>query len=149
MSAAHRRRRSALARLGLILGGACLLAACQRETRPTPRLADLEAAAGAPVKQFRLDHPPWSWEAIDRDHLLVYTKPGQAWLLDVPGCTSLPFAPAIAITSQLDQVTAGYDRVITGRRDFPCIITRIRPLDPRRLPAAQPRPQASMASPEG
>lgn len=117
-----------------------LLVGCAGERdaqRDQARRADYAAAAGAPVSSFRFVGPLWSWEALGTDQVVVYARPRQAWLLDVPGCNELPFAQVIGLTSNLDQVGVGFDKVLTGRRDIPCTITRIRPLDIARLKALQ------------
>jgi hypothetical protein len=115
------------------------LAACTQDPARTAaaRKATYAAAAGAPVRSFRLDRPLWSWEALDADQLVVYTKADEAWLLDVPGCNRLPYANVIGLTSNLHEVVVRFDRVLTGRNDFPCFITRIRPLDVAKIKAMQ------------
>lgn len=127
-----------------------VLAACssvpyaQREAR---RTAAYEAAAGAPVKSFRFFSPLWSWEPLGEDEVAVYTRPGEAWLLDVPGCNQLPFATAIGLTSNMGQVSINFDKVLTGHGQFPCTITRIRPVDVSRLKALQQEQQQIQAQP--
>jgi hypothetical protein len=101
------------------------------------RQAAYAAAAGSPVGSFRFFSPLYSWEPLGNDQLVVYTRPTQAWLLDVPGCPDLPFTNVIGLTSNMHQVTVMLDKVLTGRRNFPCTITRARPLDVRHLKATQ------------
>lgn len=123
-----------------ILALAVLLAACASQRygqRDQARRAAYAAAAGAPVPSFRFFTPLWSWEALGTDEVVVYTRPKQAWLLDVPGCNELPFALVIGLTSNLDEVSVGFDKILTGRNDIPCTITRIRPLDVAKLKALQ------------
>ena len=74
--------------------------------------------------------------------MVVYTRPQQAWLLDVPGCTNLEFATAIGLTSNLHQVSVGFDKVLTGRGYLPCTITRIRPVDVKRVKASEQQRRA-------
>lgn len=50
---------------------------------------------------------------------------------------NLSITPSIGLTSNLHQVSVGFDKVLTGRRDFPCTITQIRPLDVKQIKAAQ------------
>ena len=126
----------------MLLAGAAavLLAGCAsvpRAERLSQRQAAYAAAAGAPVNSFRFYTQLWSWEDLGPDQVVVYTKPKEAWLLDVPGCLELPFANAIGLTSNLNQVSINFDKVITGRNNIPCTIQRIRPVDVGRLKAVQ------------
>ena len=112
------------------------LAACS-SVPVAQRQAAYQSAAGAPVNSFRLLTPLWSWEPLGTDQVVVYTKPKEAWLLDVPGCSELPFANVIGLTSNLDQVSVHFDKVLTGRGFVPCTIQGIRPVDMARLKSAQ------------
>lgn len=121
------------------------LAACSsvpRAEREAQRRADYEAAAGPNQRSFRFFNNLWSWEPLGNDLLAVYTRPNEAWLLTVSGCTDLEYTSAIGLTSNLHQVSVGFDKVLTGRRDFPCFITAIRPVDVRLLKAAQEQRRA-------
>jgi hypothetical protein len=135
--------------LALALAG--LLAACSSvpyAQRQQQRLAAYEAAAGAPVRSFRFFPPMWSWEPLGDTQLAVYTRPQQAWLLDLSGaCQNLPFANAIALTSNLDEVSVNFDKVLTGRSYFPCTIKRIRPVDVARLKVEQAKQRKIEAAP--
>jgi hypothetical protein len=144
-----------LAAGGLLAG--CALAGCSGvpyAQRITERQAAYAAATAAPVNSFLLTGSLWSWEPLGRDQLVIYTRPRQAWLLDVPGCYNLEYASAIGLTSNLHQVSVGFDKVLTGRQNPPCTITRIRAVDVARLKAIQlkqrkideaPRPAADNA----
>ena len=119
---------------------ATLLAACSSvpyAQRVADRQAAYAAATGAPVRRFRFFNPLWSWEPLGRDQLVIYTRPQTAFLLDVGGCTDLEYTNRIALTSNFNEVSVGFDKVLTERRDFPCTITRIRPVDVKRLKATQ------------
>lgn len=120
---------------------ATMLVACasdpQQLERDSQRQAAYAAAAGAPVRTFRFFGPLYSWEPLGNEQLVVYTRPTQAWLLDVSGCSNLSFTNTIGLTSNMHQVTVMLDEVLTGRGDFPCTITRARPLDVRQLEATQ------------
>ena len=144
----------------LVVGGllaGCALAACSDvpyAQRITQRQAAYATATGAPVSSFLLTGSLWSWEPLGRDQLVIYTRPRQAWLLDVPGCFNLEYANAIGLTSNLHQVSVGFDKVLTGRHYPPCTITRIRAIDVARLKVAElkqrkideaPRPAADSA----
>lgn len=126
----------------ILLAGAAVMviAGCSSAPyaqRVAQRQAAYAAAAGAPVRSFRFFLPMWSWEPLGSDQVVIYTKPKEAWLLDVPGCTELPFANTIGITSNLNQVTINFDKVITGRNQLPCAIHQIRPVDVGKLKALQ------------
>jgi len=139
----------------LCLALVILLAGCASDTPRAERIAQREAAyraaAGAPVNNFRF-FDLYSWEALGDAQVVIYTKPKEAWLLDVPGCTNLPFTNALAVTSNVSQVSVNFDKVLTGNNGFPCTISQIRPLDlnqfklekegPRPIDT-QPRPAAS------
>ena len=127
-------------KLLIVAVGAFVLAACSSvpyTQRQAERLALYTAAAGAPVNSFRF-FTLYSWEPLGDKTLAVYTRPNEAWLVDVDaGCRELPFAQAIGLTSSLSQVSVRFDKVLTGRNNFPCTITQIRPLDVKHLRAAE------------
>ena len=126
----------------MILAGVlvALLAACSSvptAQREHDRQAAYAAAAGEPVRSFRF-FTLYSWEPLGDSRLAVYTRPREAWLLDLGGsCPDLPYANVIALTSSLHQVSVHFDKVLTPRRDFPCTISRIRPVDLARLKTVQ------------
>lgn len=119
---------------------AMTLAACSSvpyAQRVSERQAAYAAAAGAPVNNFQF-FSLYSWEPLGDSQLAVYTRPNEAWLLDLSGtCQDLGFTNAIGLTSNLNQVMTGFDKVITGRGNFPCTITKIRPVDVKSLRATQ------------
>lgn len=135
------------------------LAACSSvppAEREAQRRADYEAAAGANRHSFRFFGNLWSWEPLGKDLLAVYTRPSEAWLLTVGGCTDLEYTNVIGITSSFHEVSVGFDKVLTGRRDFPCFITGIRPVNVKQLKAAQEqrrtieeKPREAASKPEG
>ena len=64
-----------------------------------------------------------------------------AWLLQLQGpCRDPEFAPAISLTSHMNQVNARFDKVIAhapGSMGLPCHIREIRPLDVKALRASE------------
>ncbi|MGY3039817.1 hypothetical protein ACVWWQ_001440 [Rhodanobacter sp. TND4EL1] len=104
--------------------------------RMSQRQSAYVAAAGAPVHSFRF-FSLYSWEPLSDTELAVYTRPNEAWLLDLGGCQDLMFTNTIGLTSNLHQVMVGFDQVLAGRRNFPCTITGIRPVDVKSLKVAQ------------
>lgn len=104
--------------------------------RVSERQAAYTAAAGKPVGSFTFFNL-YSWEPLGDDQLAVYAQPNKAWLLDVAGCQDLRFTNSIGLTSNINQVMVGFDKVLTGRGNFPCTITQIRPVDVASLRVAQ------------
>ncbi len=142
----------------IILALAGLLAACSSvpyAQRQQQRQAAYVAAAGAPVTSFHF-FTLWSWEPLSDHELVVYTRPSQAWLLDLDGpCENLRFTHAIGLTSSIGEVSTRFDKVLTGRHYMPCMITQIRPVDVKQLRitqeaqrkiSAEPREQPAPAS---
>lgn len=116
-----------LATLLLVAGCAANRARYQREQA---RLAAIHAAAGKPVSSFNyMAMTMYSWEPLSEHELLIYTRPNEAWLLDVGLCPQLPYTVAIGLTSHVGQVGTMLDSVLVGGGNFPCTIQRIRPVD--------------------
>ena len=119
--------------LGLLCAGCSSVPYAQRMSE---RQAAYAAAAGAPVRSFNF-FSLYSWEPLSDTELAVYTQPNKAWLLDLGGCQELLFVNSIGLTSNINQVMVGFDKVLTGRHNFPCTITQIRPIDVKSLKLAQ------------
>lgn len=119
--------------LGLLCAGCSSVPYAQRMSE---RQAAYAAAAGAPVRSFNF-FSLYSWEPLSDTELAVYTQPNKAWLLDLGGCQELLFVNSIGLTSNVNQVMVGFDKVLTGRHNFPCTITQIRPVDVKSLKLAQ------------
>ncbi|MEA9489265.1 DUF6491 family protein [Xanthomonas campestris] len=114
----------------------------------TGRLSDEErlqlyrANAGAPVRDFRYGNSLAGWTALGGNALAVWTRPNQAYLLELrASCNELGYAPAIAITQRFGQVSARFDNVIAlsgpGMIRIPCRIETIRPLDVKAIRASE------------
>lgn len=122
--------------LGVALGG------CVSNLSSGEKLAIYQAHAGAPVKDFRY-FSSISWTPLGDQALAVWTKPNEAWLLDLTGrCIDLDYAPAISLSNMFGRVSAKFDsvRVIGGANShfrIPCRIDTIRPLDVKALKAAE------------
>ena len=142
--------KSILSCLALVL----VLAGCSSmpSMRDSERLALYKAHAGAPVSSFRYFGRLDSWESLGDDALAVWTRPRQAWLLELSGtCNDLEFSPVIALTNQFGEVHAGYDKVLVRSHspiNMPCWIHTIRPLDVNSIREAEraARAQASQAT---
>ncbi|MGN6704704.1 MAG: DUF6491 family protein [Rhodanobacter sp.] len=124
----------------LVLALVAVLSACSSvplAQREQQRQAAYASAAGAPVRSFHF-FTLWSWEPLGDHQVVVYTRPSQAWLLDLDGpCQNLPFTQAIGLTSSSGTVFSRFDKVLTGGPYAPCVISQIRPVDVRQLRIAQ------------
>ena len=128
----------------LMLGLAVLLSACS-----TTRLSDAETLAlyrthaGEPVKDFQYFGQINGWTPLGNTALAVWTKPSQAYLLELYGpCQDLDYAPAISLSNFGSRVSARFDSVQvlgggTGSIRIACRIENIRPLDVKALKQAQ------------
>jgi hypothetical protein len=129
-----------LAMLALALS----LAACST-TRLTEAetLALYRANASEPVKDFQYLGHISGWSPVNDSALAVWTKPNQAYLLELFGpCTDLTSAPAITLSNMGNRVSARFDNVYVlggGPRGMrmPCRIETIRPLNVKALRQAQ------------
>lgn len=105
------------------------------------RLEIHRAHAGEPVRSFNDFGNLYSWTALGDSALAVWTRPNQAYLLELDGrCQNLDFARTIGFSGQGGTVFAGMDNVIVLDRDdqdFPCRIRQIRPLDVKALKDAE------------
>lgn len=129
-----------------VLVGAC---AALPERAPDPRLVQVQSVAGQRVGTIHYMSRLYSWEAIDDQHVLLYTRPREAYLLEVVPCPGLESAVALGVTSRFNSVTSGIDSVVTGWQrpmSFPCRIQSIRPIDVKALRAAEK--EADKAVPE-
>ncbi|GGD57705.1 DUF6491 family protein [Pseudoxanthomonas indica] len=126
------------------LAGVALLAACASSPKlsDAQKLALYQANAGAPVKDFTYLGNLTGWQPIGDSALAVWTKPKEAYLLDLGGpCRDLDYAPAINITNMMGRVsTLDRVRVLGGSGGVgrvSCRIVSIRPLDVSKLKAAE------------
>ena len=122
-------------------------------------LARYTAYAGAPLPYFTWLGQFYSWEPLSKNQLVVFTTPGDAYLLTVwPPCDLRFVVNAIGITSTARTVYARTDSITTnsagtGPGQWRCPIDEIRKVDYARMradmhaqaqqkPAAQPNPAA-------
>jgi hypothetical protein len=82
------------------------------------------------------------WTELGDSALAVWTRPSEAYLLELRGpCQDLPYATAIGLTSQMNRVSARFDKVLvrdpTGGPRMPCFINSIRKLDVKALRASE------------
>ena len=131
-------------RLALLLGLTLALGACS-----TTRLTEAETLAlyqdhaGEPVNSFQYSGHINGWIPIGDEALAVWTKPNQAYLLELYGpCQDLDYAPAISLSNLMSRVSARFDNVYVhgggaSSIRLPCRIETIRPLDVKGLKQAQ------------
>ncbi len=85
------------------------------------------AHAGAEINEFRYA-TLYSWTRVDDDHVAVWTRPGEAYLLGLrTTCLQLGLANTIALDGFGGRVRVGMDAVIAG--GVRCHIDSIRPID--------------------
>jgi hypothetical protein len=134
-----------IGKIGMAAATAVLLAlaGCTSDSglRTAERYALYQQHAGAPVSSFRYFGSINGWTPLGESALAVWTRPSEAWLLHLQGpCPDLGFAPAISLTSHMNQVSARFDKVIAhapGSMRLPCHIREIRPLDVKALRASE------------
>lgn len=134
-------------RLFLLAAAALLvLPACASSPRMSDaeRLALHRAHAGEPVASAPVRGQLNGWTALGDSALVVWTRPREAWLLDLGGpCHDLEHATAISIDSRFSRIQARFDSITplgsmvseVGR--MPCRIMEIRPLDTAALKQTQ------------
>jgi len=126
---------------------ACVVA-CLAACAGTPRLSDSQKYAlyrdhaGEPVKSFRYFGNINGWTPLDERSLVVWTRPNQAYLLELTGpCRDLGYAPAITLTNMMGEVSARFDKVLVrgggSVPSIPCWIEEIRPVDVKAVRQAQ------------
>lgn len=125
------------ASLGLALAG-CATGARISDTQ---RLDIHRAHAGEPVRSFHDFGSLYSWTPLGDAALTVWTRPNQAYLLELDGhCPDLEYARAIGFSAQGGTVFAGMDSVVVLDRqtnNIPCRIRQILPLDAKAVKSAE------------
>lgn len=105
------------------------------------KLAMYRDHAGEPVGSFNYFGRINGWTSLGDSALAVWTKPSEAWLLDLYGpCQGLEYTPVISLTSQFNRVSAKFDKVVAHGSDsieIPCRIDEIRPLDVKAIRQAE------------
>jgi hypothetical protein len=121
----------------IVLSTLCLAACATTRLNDQQRLSIYTDNAGAPVKSI-VYNEPISWERIDNDHLVLNTRPSEAYLFTLSGpCLQWgSSSPVVSISHQAGFVSAGLDRVSFSfdRASFPepsmaCRISEIRPVN--------------------
>lgn len=132
---------------------ALAMSACATSGLRSPeKLALYRANAGEPVNYFQYFGSINGWTPLGDSTIAVWTKPSDAWLLDLAGpCPDIEYTPIITVTNQQGRVYKNFDRVIARNRssfEIPCPIKQIRPLDVKQIRAAEKsaRDQSTPAS---
>ncbi|MGO1069351.1 DUF6491 family protein [Lysobacter sp. CA199] len=116
------------------------------------RLALYREHAGAPVDSFQYFGRIDGWTPLGDSALAVWTKPNQAYLLELQGrCPDLDFAQAISVSNQMGRVHQRFDKVtVLGQQaiQMPCFIGRILPLDVKAIKQAQQDIRSAGTMPE-
>lgn len=117
----------------------CATGTAQRDAE---RLALYRAHAGAPVDSIRYFGRLDGWTPLGDDALALWTRPNEAWLVELQGgCPDLPYAYGITVSQQLSRIHARFDRIHvvapSPTMRIPCFIREIRPLDVKALRAAE------------
>lgn len=129
----------------LALIAATVLAGCATAGKQTDaeKLALYRSHAGEPVKDFHYFGRLNGWTPLGDGALAVWTKPSEAYLLELSGpCQDLDYAMAIRVTQFGNRVSARFDDVVplgagTSSIKIPCRIETIRPLDVKALRDSQ------------
>ena len=111
-----------------------LLAACAATApRGDPPPDEYLPYAGAAVDEFHFFRL-YDWQRAGRDRVVLWTDPGQAYLVTVMApCVELDFTEYLGVSSTV-QTVSRFESLFPGHRDR-CPITEIRPLDWKRLNA--------------
>ena len=132
-------------RMLLVLATCLIMGACASTPRQTDaeKLALYRAHSSEPVMDFQYFGSINGWSPVGDSALMVWTRPSQAYLLELYGpCTDLDYAPAISLSNMMSRVSARFDNVYvhgggSSSMRMPCRIETIRPLDVKGLKQAQ------------
>lgn len=114
----------------LALGLSACVSHEQRVKQQQARLTAVHAAAGEPISSFFYPMGGfYSWEALGKQELLVFTRPNRAYLLNVGLCPDLPWTTFIGISTHTGSVNTLSDHIVTDTGLVPCYIRTIRPVD--------------------
>jgi len=126
----------------IVLGVSLVACASTGRLTSEQKLALYRAHAGAPQNDMQFFGSLNGWTALGDTALAVWTRPSQAYLLELSGpCQDLDYAVAIGLTSRMNRVSARFDKVLvrdpTGGPRLPCFISTIRPLDVKAVRASE------------
>jgi hypothetical protein len=138
-------------RVSVLVAFALLLGSCASTPEgPSQKLLLYRAHAGPEVDSFRYLGRMDSWESLGDDTIAVWTRPREAWLLELIGiCNNLQYTTVIGLTSHTGQVRARFDKVLVrdpAGGNSPCDIQSIRPLDVDAIRQAEKQQREAAAS---
>ncbi|PNS07652.1 DUF6491 family protein [Solilutibacter silvestris] len=116
-----------------LLAGCATVDPAKQQAFDSAKLGRYQAAAGSPVRNINVFGSP-SWDRIDDSHLLYFLAPKRQYMLTLGG-PCMAYAPSsyiVGISSNLGQISAGFDRISMAHGPT-CMIQEIRPLDPVKL----------------
>ena len=114
-----KRTTSMLSRLFCTALAALALAGCATGPKLSgeQRLALYREHAGAPVDSFQYFGSINGWTPLGDSALALWTKPSQAYLLELNGrCPDLDFAQAITVSNQMGRVHQRFDTELAQLR---------------------------------
>lgn len=128
----------------LALAMASALAGCATHTLSDPdRLALYQAHAGEPVNHIRYVRAI-SWDTVGDQHLMLETRPNEAWLLTLSGpCVTFSNGSPFLKLDARNGLLSRFDRVQIADSRVDCQIREIQPLD---LKAVQAKEKAMRAA---
>lgn len=125
-----------------VLGLALVACATSGRLSSAQKLELYRAHAGPPQSDMQFYGSLNGWTALGDTALAVWTRPNQAYLLELTGpCPDLDYAVAIGLTSRMSRVSARFDKVLvhdpSGGPRLPCFIASIQPLDVKGVRASE------------
>ncbi|MGY6517611.1 MAG: DUF6491 family protein [Lysobacteraceae bacterium] len=129
----------AVTRSFTVVACALALAACASAPpteRRAERLALAESVAGEPTDSIWYQRLV-SWEPLSEEHLLIWTRANEAWLLRVDRpCRELLWTQSLGLRTATSSITTRFDYVVAGTDQ--CRIREIRPVDAQVMRRGRP-----------
>lgn len=126
-----------LSATALLMLGAC---ATTPQEASADKLARYQSFAGEPVRSIPYNASgSRNFDIIDETHMVMEVRPKEGYLFSLSGpCLRDKGAPVLSISSQLGQVSTGFDRVSSlSQPGMTCLIREIRPIDLKALREAE------------
>jgi hypothetical protein len=126
----------------MMMGATLALGACASTgLGDDEKLEIYRTHAGAPVDSFQYFGSINGWTPLGDSAIAIWTRPSQAYLLDLYGpCSDIEYTPVISISNRMGRVYSRFDKVMVRNRgsiDMPCNIKQIRPLDVKAIKQAE------------
>ena len=117
----------------LVAASACATNGVSRSQADAANLQAYTDSAGAPVSSFHKFGSIHSWESLNDENIVLYSRPRTAYLVNINECPGLDFAQAIRVSDSLGRVQVNFDRVYpldnSPMANVGCVIRSIRPVD--------------------